>query len=303
MSHESPGSGPDHRDDLAEAASRGSVDHLDALGPSASVEVLPEATVDRRLARIEMAGEEVALGWAPKPHQPLAPEVRYLHISRTIHELITDRNRSVGIFLFVGSVLIGACSGLLNVPEAVSAFVPLRTIQLWCLPVTFAVLGVIGVFNSLILIRARVGLLYEVAKMNAILGLPAPRVNRVSPLSIFFLMHLLVVLLGGLSAGLGLALTLSREVLSLIQLDQLAALPSVAGLVLAALYVLAFQTIYTIMVRRASTKAAASAAPNEVELRGRPRPEPSASQRTDHQRPTDLSRNSPGRSESIPTSE
>ena len=54
---------------------------------------------------------------------------------------------------------------------------------------------------SLILIRTRIGLIYEVTKMNALLGLPTTRVKRVNPLSIFFLMHTLVVLLGGASAG------------------------------------------------------------------------------------------------------
>jgi hypothetical protein len=37
--------------------------------------------------------------------------------------------------------------------------------------------------------------------MNTLLGLPATRVKRVNPLSIFFLMHTLVVLLGAASAG------------------------------------------------------------------------------------------------------
>ncbi len=70
-------------------------------------EVSGEDEVDRRLAEVEMAGEEVATGWNPAAHAPLSPEVRYLHISRTIHQLITDRNRSVGIFLGVGL----RCSG------------------------------------------------------------------------------------------------------------------------------------------------------------------------------------------------
>ena len=77
-------------------------DHAEGLG----LDVSGEEAVDRRLAAIEMSGEEVAAGWKPAPHQPLSPEVRYLHISRTIHELITDRNRSVGIFLAVASALV-----------------------------------------------------------------------------------------------------------------------------------------------------------------------------------------------------
>jgi hypothetical protein len=67
--------------------------------------------------------------------------------------------------------------------------------------VTFGSLSLIGVFISLILIRTRIGLIYEVAKMKALLGLPSIRVRRVNPLSIFFLMHSLVVTLGGASAG------------------------------------------------------------------------------------------------------
>lgn len=157
--------------------------------------------VDKRLADIELAGEEVAAGWKPRPHQPLSPEVRYLHVSRTIHQLIVDRNRSVGIFLFVASLLVGASTALLNVPEKVQLIVPLAGLQYWCFPITFGTLAIIGVFMSLILIRTRIGLIYEVTKMNALLGLPTTRVKRVNPLSIFFLMHTLVVILGAASAG------------------------------------------------------------------------------------------------------
>jgi hypothetical protein len=174
-------------------------DHIEGV----SIDVSGEDEVDRRLAEIEMAGEEAAIGFgagaASRPH--LAPEVRYLHVSRTIHQLVTDRNRSVGIFLFVASVLFGASTALLNVRADVVPILPLAAIQYWCLPVTFATLAGIGLFVSLILIRSRIGLIYEVAKLNALLGLPTGRVTRVNPLSIFYLMHLLVVLLGGASAG------------------------------------------------------------------------------------------------------
>jgi hypothetical protein len=165
------------------------------------IDISGEEQVDERLAAIEMVGEEVAAGFHAAPHQPLAPEVRFLHASRTIHELVTDRNRSVGIFLFVASVLIGATSALLNAHPLVDPIVPMREIQYWCLPVTFGTLAVIALFVSLLLIRTRIGLIYEVAKMNALLGLPSERVTRVSPLSVFYLMHLLVVVLGGASAG------------------------------------------------------------------------------------------------------
>jgi hypothetical protein len=173
-------------------------DHVEGLKDN----VGGEEAMDRRLAEVEMAGEEVALGWKPAPHPPLAPEVRFLHVSRTIHQLITDRNRSVGIFLAVASLLCAASSALLNARAEVVPIIPLRAIQYWCLPVTFGTLAVIGIFNSLLLIRARIGLIYEASKMNTLLGLPNKRVERVNPLSIFYLMHLLVVVLGSASAGL-----------------------------------------------------------------------------------------------------
>ncbi len=163
---------------------------------------MDDENLDRRLAAIELSSEEVAANWKPTLVKPLAPEVRYLHVSRTIHQLVTDRNRSVGIFLFVGSVLFGASTALLNAPRDVVPILPLQTIQYWCLPATFGTLAILGIFVSLILIRSRIGLIYEVAKMNTLMGIPYGRVQRVNPLSIFFLMHLLVVSLGATCAGL-----------------------------------------------------------------------------------------------------
>jgi hypothetical protein len=165
-------------------------------------EIAGDEALDRRLAEIEMLGEEAAAGWKPDVHQPLAPEVRFLHVSRTIHQLVTDRNRSVGIFLAVASILVAAATGLLNVKPEVAPIVPLRVVQYWCLPVAFGTLAVLAVFISFLLIRARIGLIYEVAKLNALLGLHSKRVERVNPLSIFYIMHLLVVVLGGAAAGL-----------------------------------------------------------------------------------------------------
>jgi hypothetical protein len=172
-------------------------DHYDGI----SIDVTGEDEVDRRLAEIEMAGEEAALGFEAKVLPRLSPDVRYLHLSRTIHQLVTDRNRSVGIFLFVASVLTGASTALLNVKADVVPIIPIASIQFWCLPVTFGTLSVIGLFVSMILIRSRIGLIYEVSKMNVLLGLPNSRVERVNPLSIFYLMHLLVAILGAASAG------------------------------------------------------------------------------------------------------
>ncbi len=62
-----------------------------------------------------------------------------------------------------------------------------------------------GAFMGLILVRTRIGLIYEVAKLNSRPGLPADRVKRGNPLSIYFLMLLLV----GASAGMTIALVVS----------------------------------------------------------------------------------------------
>jgi hypothetical protein len=220
-------------------------EHIDGL------EVAPteEERVDRRLAEIEMAGEEVAAGFRPAPHHPLSPEVRYLHVSRTIHELITDRNRSVGIFLFVASVLFGASTALLNVPERVEPIIPLKAIQYWCLPVTFGTLALIAAFTSLLLIRARIGLIYEVAKMNTLLGLPLGRVERVNPLSIFYLMHLLVVMMGAGSAGFA---------FGMVQWHFGGIKPAVTiliGIIVAIVYIGLFQFLYYAMILRATSDA------------------------------------------------
>jgi hypothetical protein len=220
-------------------------DHTEGLNPNA--DPLGEEGADRRLAEIEMAGEEVALGWKPAAHAPLAPEVRYLHISRTIHQLVTDRNRSVGIFLGVASLLFAASTALLNVGPDVVPILPLRAIQYWCLPVTFATLAVIGGFISLLLIRARIGLIYEVTKMNTLLGLDARRVERVNPLSIFYLMHLLVVVLGGASAGFTAGMLIFNA----------EGPPSRAvgwGLAVAFAYVALFQATYYLTILRATSE-------------------------------------------------
>ena len=44
--------------------------------------------------------------------------------------------------------------------------------------------------------------IYEVAKMNALLGLPVGRVQRINPLSIFFIMQAIISVAGGASAAL-----------------------------------------------------------------------------------------------------
>jgi hypothetical protein len=212
-----------------------------------SLEVGGEEEVDRRLAVLEMVGEETSAGWKPAPHQPLSPEVRFLHSSRTIHQLITDRNRSVSIFLFVASLLFGGSTALLNAPPAVAPIIPLKGIQYWCMPVTFGTLALLAVSMALILIRTRIGLIYEVAKMNALLGLPAERVKRVNPLSIFFQMYLMVVVLGGASAGFTVAMLRYPGA-------PRAARPIGVGLAVAAVYVVGFLAVYYLTILRATTE-------------------------------------------------
>ncbi len=218
-------------------------DHTDGL----KSDIGGEEQMDQRLATIEMEGEEVAAGWKPAPHQPLSPEVRYLHVSRTIHQLITDRNRSVGIFLAVASLLFAASTALLNVKGDVVPIIPVAALQFWCLPVTFGTLAVLGVFISLLLIRARIGLIYEVTKMNTLLGLPSRRVERVNPLSIFYLMHLMVVVLGGASAGFTTGMLLHNA-------GHTNAGAITGGGVAAVVYICVFQSLYYLTVLRGTTE-------------------------------------------------
>lgn len=222
-----------------------------------------EEDVDRRLAEIEMLGEEAAVGWRAADHPPLAPEVRFLHVSRTIHQLVTDRNRSVGIFLAVASILVAAATGLLNVRPDVAPMVPIRVVQRWCLPATFGTLAVLAIFISFLLIRARIGLIYEVAKLNALLGLPSKRVERVNPLSIFYIMHLLVVVLGGGSAGLATAMVtygaLATEAGPAGEAPGTSA-PLGVGLLVALAYVGGLLALYYVTILRNTTDAKLGAA-------------------------------------------
>ena len=202
-------------------------------------------SIDTKLAEIEMAGEEVAIGWKPAAVPPLAPEVQFLHQSRTIHQLVSDRNRSVGIFLLVASVLINASSGLLKTELPVDPIVSMRAIRYWCLPVTFGTLALLGGFTSLLLIRSRIGLIYEVAKMNVLLGLPSKRVERVNPLSIFYIMHLMVAVFGGASAGF------TAGMLCLHRWGVASAIG--IGVAVGLLYILLFQAIYYVTILRNTT--------------------------------------------------
>ncbi len=162
-----------------------------------------EGYSEKLIDAIEMIGEETAAGLTPPAaHGSVTPAMRYLHCSRTIHELVTDRNRAVGLFLGVASLLVTASSALMNANPKGELIVPLHEIQRWCFPITFGALTVLAVFIAFLLIRTRVGLIYEVAKMNALLGLPVGRVQRIAPLSIFFIMQSITSLAGGTCAGL-----------------------------------------------------------------------------------------------------
>jgi hypothetical protein len=158
-----------------------------------------EDAAERLVDQIEMIGEETAAGMRPPGHSEVTPGMRYLHSSRTIHQLVTDRNRAVGLFLAVATLLWTASSSLLNADANATGalLIPLGVIKQWCLPVTFGTLTVLSLFVAFLLIRTRIGLIYEVAKMNALLGLPVGRVQRVSVLSLFFIMHALISLAGG----------------------------------------------------------------------------------------------------------
>ncbi|MEI7683833.1 MAG: hypothetical protein WCL32_02320 [Planctomycetota bacterium] len=170
-----------------------SIDSFDVKGGEGTSEKLVDA--------IEMIGEEQAAGLKPPPEH-ITAGMRYLHCSRTIHQLVTDRNRAVGIFLAVASLLVTASGALSNAHPAGPLIVPIELIQRWCLPITFAVLTVLALLMAFLLIRTRVGMIYEVAKMNALLGLPLGRVSHVNPLSIFFILQAIISLAGGFSAGI-----------------------------------------------------------------------------------------------------
>lgn len=161
-----------------------------------------EETTEQKVDAIEMIGEEAAAGFRPPGVSAVSPGIRYLHSSRTIHQLVTDRNRAVGLYLAVATLLWTASTALLNARPRGQLRIPIETIQVWCLPITFATMAVLAVFVGFLLIRTRIGLIYEVAKMNTLLGLPIGRVRTVNPLSIFFLMQVLVSLAGGGSGAL-----------------------------------------------------------------------------------------------------
>ena len=100
------------------------------------LDLLHEQT-ERRVDEIEMIGEEEASGLLPAAHSEVTVGMRYLHCSRTIHQLVTDRNRAVGIYLAVASLLWTGTGAVLNARPNPSHLVPIELIQRWCMPVTF----------------------------------------------------------------------------------------------------------------------------------------------------------------------
>jgi hypothetical protein len=161
-----------------------------------------EALSEKLVDAIEMMGEEKTAGFHPPTHTEVTAGMRYLHSSRTISQLVTDRNRAVGIYLAVASLLVTASCALVNANPRGDLIIPLIIIQKWCLPITFAVLAVLAVLVAFLLIRTRAGLIYEVAKMNALLGLPIGRVQRIGWLSIFTILQTIISLAGGCSSAL-----------------------------------------------------------------------------------------------------
>src|SRR6516225_9605434 len=69
---------------------------------------------EKRLDAIEMIGEEEAAGFTAPGGSQVSAGMRYMHSSRTIHQLVTDRNRVVGIYLAVASLLYTASGAVLN---------------------------------------------------------------------------------------------------------------------------------------------------------------------------------------------
>src|SRR2546423_13281825 len=86
------------------------VDHLDEFTIRDRVVESPEDRADR----IEMIGEETAAGLTPTARSEVTAGMRYLHCSRTIHQLIADRNRAVALYLAVATLLWTASTALLN---------------------------------------------------------------------------------------------------------------------------------------------------------------------------------------------
>lgn len=197
MSEQAPATGADAKRIASELPAPNLRD-TEGLHGNVAIDELTE----RRVDEIEMIGEEVAGGFRSPPHSEVNAGMRYLHCSRTIHQLVTDRNRAVGLYLAVATLLWTAANALMGAKPEGRQIVPLEVVQRWCYPASFGIMAVLALLVAFLLIRTRVGLIYEVAKMNVLCGLPVGRVQRINPLGIFFMMHLLISLAGGGSAAL-----------------------------------------------------------------------------------------------------
>ena len=231
MSTQSAGGAPG-RDSVAGAVPP-HLTQTDGLGSLAQ----PDDETNKRLNEIEMMGEEEAVGHRsalpPAAHHGITPGMRFLHSSRTINQLVIDRNRCVTIYLAVASLLWTATGALLHAQPKGDMIVPIEDIQRWSIPATSGTLTVLAVLVALLLVRIRVGLIYEVAKMNVLLGLPFGRVRRVNPLSVFFIMYAMVSMAGG-----GMGVILCYHLLRWLDLPTGAGLISLlVGVVIAALLI------------------------------------------------------------------
>jgi hypothetical protein len=158
--------------------------------------------LNARLNEIELLGEEHAARFVVPTHRsPVGPDALYLHMSRNVHQLLLERTRAITIFLAVASLLWTASGLLMRAEPVAGLLVPLQYIKIWCLPITSAVCLILAVLVALWLMRIREGLIYEVAKMNLLVGVPSARVTRAHPFSISSLVQLLISLAGGLSAA------------------------------------------------------------------------------------------------------
>src|SRR4051812_3360714 len=178
-------------DDLARAVPPVSDKTTDGFDPK---ELLDDTS--KKIEEIELIGEEEVAGFRKAGASQISPGMRYLHASRTIHQLTGDRNRALGIYLAVAGLLWTASAAIMNAKDNDAYIIPLSRVQRWCMPLTFGVLAVLAVFIAFLMIRTRIGLIYEVAKMNVLLGLPVGRVKRINPLSIFFIMQAMISVAG-----------------------------------------------------------------------------------------------------------
>ncbi len=107
-------------DPPADALPRPPLSHAGGFIASAAAEEQAESRVDQ----IEMIGEELAAGLLTGGRSGVTAGMRYLHSSRTIHQLVTDRNRAVGIYLAVATLMWTASATILNAKPAAPLLEP-----------------------------------------------------------------------------------------------------------------------------------------------------------------------------------